>query len=255
LFGMTHANPYTILGLPTGADTDAARTAFRRVAMDCHPDRAPGDAGARHRFEEARAAYSRILAARRAMERMDQLRAGTAPSSAPPMAKPVPPRVRHPVSTTFVNLDLSPREAITGALKRVRGPDGSVVVRVPKGARDGDRLRGGDLLVLTVRINAKDGYQAIDNHIYGSIQIASDLAAAGGRTEVETPHGKLSLTIPAKLPDGARLRLANRGLPARGNKITGDLFLTVNIQAPSKSAFGKLLDAFGLRGPNARAAA
>ena len=252
---MTHANPYTILGLPTGADADAARSAFRRVAMDCHPDRAPGDAGARHRFEEARAAYSRILAARRAMERMDQLRNGSGPTSAPPMAKPVAPRVRHPVSTTFVDLELSPRDAISGALKRVRGPDGSVLVRVPKGARDGDRLRGGELLVLTVRIQEKDGYQALDNHLYGSIRIAADLAISGGRTEVETPHGKLSLTIPANIPDGARLRLAKRGLPARGNKATGDLFLTVNIQRNPKGTFAKLLESIGFRGVSARAAA
>ena len=34
---------YETLGVQKGADADALKKAFRKLAMDCHPDRHPGD--------------------------------------------------------------------------------------------------------------------------------------------------------------------------------------------------------------------
>lgn len=48
---------YEILGVSRDADADAIKKAYRRRAMENHPDRNPGDAEAEARFKEAAEAY------------------------------------------------------------------------------------------------------------------------------------------------------------------------------------------------------
>lgn len=48
---------YAVLGVPTDADQRAIKKAYRRIALETHPDRHPGDASKLARFKEAGAAY------------------------------------------------------------------------------------------------------------------------------------------------------------------------------------------------------
>ncbi|HEX5624769.1 MAG TPA: molecular chaperone DnaJ [Saprospiraceae bacterium] len=48
---------YEILGVSKGADADAIKKAYRKVAMQYHPDRNPGDKSAEDKFKEAAEAY------------------------------------------------------------------------------------------------------------------------------------------------------------------------------------------------------
>ncbi|MBI2343633.1 MAG: molecular chaperone DnaJ [Deltaproteobacteria bacterium] len=54
---MKNDDYYEVLGLPRDADAVAIKKAYRRVAMDCHPDRNPGDHTAEERFKAAAEAY------------------------------------------------------------------------------------------------------------------------------------------------------------------------------------------------------
>ncbi len=49
---------YETLGISRNASTDEIKRAFRKLAMECHPDRNPGDAEAEARFKELSEAYS-----------------------------------------------------------------------------------------------------------------------------------------------------------------------------------------------------
>ena len=48
---------YEVLGVPREADAGAIKKAYRKLAMQHHPDRNQGDAGAETKFKEAAEAY------------------------------------------------------------------------------------------------------------------------------------------------------------------------------------------------------
>lgn len=48
---------YDILGVPKNADADAIKKAYRKKALEFHPDRNPGDKAAEDKFKEAAEAY------------------------------------------------------------------------------------------------------------------------------------------------------------------------------------------------------
>ncbi|HEX7878975.1 MAG TPA: DnaJ domain-containing protein, partial [Candidatus Eisenbacteria bacterium] len=48
---------YDVLGVARDADVDAIKKAYRKLAMQYHPDRNPGDAAAEESFKEATEAW------------------------------------------------------------------------------------------------------------------------------------------------------------------------------------------------------
>jgi len=62
---------YEVLGVDRGADDAALKKAYRKLALDNHPDRNPGDAECERRFKEAAEAYA-ILGDPGKRQRYDQ---------------------------------------------------------------------------------------------------------------------------------------------------------------------------------------
>ncbi len=54
---MAKADYYTLLGVSKGCDDKELKSAFRKLAMECHPDRHPDDEAAEQRFKEINEAY------------------------------------------------------------------------------------------------------------------------------------------------------------------------------------------------------
>src|SRR5213595_2530147 len=54
---MAKRDYYEILGLSKSASTDEIKKSYRKVAMQYHPDRNPGDKSAEEKFKEAAEAY------------------------------------------------------------------------------------------------------------------------------------------------------------------------------------------------------
>ena len=62
---MAKRDYYEVLGVDKGADDDALKKAYRRLAMKYHPDRNPDDKQAEERFKEAKEAYEVLTDAER----------------------------------------------------------------------------------------------------------------------------------------------------------------------------------------------
>ena len=54
---MAKVDCYEALGIPRNASAEDIKKAYRKLAMECHPDRNPGDHVAEHRFKELSEAY------------------------------------------------------------------------------------------------------------------------------------------------------------------------------------------------------
>jgi DnaJ-class molecular chaperone len=135
-------------------------------------------------------------------------------------------------------------EAVNGATKRVTLPDGSTLdVKVPAGAEDRQvlRLRGkgetglgggpaGDAFVeLEVRphrLFRRDG-----DDIRLELPISLSEAVLGGKVEVPTPTGPVSMTIHKGANTGKVLRLRGKGVP-RPDGRRGDMYVDLQVDLP-----------------------
>ncbi len=69
---MTKRDYYEILGVGKSASEVEIKTSYRKLAMQYHPDRNPGDSAAEEKFKEAAEAYE-VLSDSNKRARYDQL--------------------------------------------------------------------------------------------------------------------------------------------------------------------------------------
>lgn len=137
-------------------------------------------------------------------------------------------------------------------------------VKIPKGISEGQqiRLRGQGLpgfnggengdLYLKIRFRESDSlYVKNRKDVYQRINIMPWTAAIGGKTEANTPAGRLNISIPPNSRNGQSLRLKGKGIPAKN---AGDLYLVINIALPAadsnadKAAWQQLAEHYGMKG-------
>jgi DnaJ-class molecular chaperone len=136
-------------------------------------------------------------------------------------------------------------DAVNGGEMRITLPDGgSISVRVPKGAQDGQtlRLRGkggvgfgggpaGDALI-TLMVRPHRVFRREGDDIHVTLPITIDEALLGGKVTAPTISGPVSVTIPAGASSGRVLRLRGRGVTRAGTHDHGDQLVELKIVAP-----------------------
>jgi DnaJ-class molecular chaperone len=140
------------------------------------------------------------------------------------------------------------RSAINGdsinlSVQRADGHEETITAKIPPGIEDGKqiRLRGqgeqvpggqpGDLLI-TVRVSPHPLFTRHGNNLEVKLPVTLSEAAAGAKIDLPTPHGTITLKIPAGTSGGKRLRVKGHGVrPKLGEP--GDLFAIVEIVLPS----------------------
>ncbi|HEY9881955.1 MAG TPA: DnaJ C-terminal domain-containing protein [Leptolyngbyaceae cyanobacterium] len=141
------------------------------------------------------------------------------------------------------SLTLNLSEAFHGTQKRLRIGAEEVEVRIPAGAKQGSkiRLRGkgqmnpytqqrGDIY-LVVDLKPHEFFQFEGDNLVCEVPIAPDEAVLGGKLEVPTPDGTVTMNLPAGIKSGQSLRLRGKGWPnLKGGR--GDQLVRVVITPP-----------------------
>lgn len=218
------AEAHALLGLTGPTEGEALTTAFRASVKAAHPAAAGGDADR----------FRRVIAAWRLIQTHDRPLALAAPAVRPPS----PPVVA-----------IGPMDALNGGHVAVRLAGRILDVRLPKGLRSGEHLRlraageGGADAYLPVLIRPADGLRALGDDLFMDWPVPTRLIEDGGRLEIDTHAGARSAWIVAGQTP-LRLRLRDLGLPARGSRRQGHLFVSLQPSDDIPSAAEDLLVRF-----------
>jgi curved DNA-binding protein len=219
------AQAYALLGLKGPTAEPALTAAFRAAVKAAHPSAPDGD--------EAR--FRRVIAAWRLIQSPDAWPLALAGPATPPPSPPV--------------VTIGPMDALNGGQVAVRLAGRTLNIRLPRGLRSGEhlRLRGagaaGADVYLPVLIRGADGLSALGDDLFMDAPVPTRLLEDGGRLEIETHAGPRSAWIVAgHAPQ--RLRLKGLGLPARGGRPHGHLFVHLQPSDDAPSAAEDLLIRF-----------
>ena len=217
---MAKRDYYEILGVPRSASPDELKKAFRKLAMQFHPDKNPGDKKAEERFKELNEAYE-ILSDATKRQSYDQFGHMGAQGGFKPGANPFEGFTRGgPGGFENYGFNTGGNENfqdifcdIFGGFFSGRGarPGGP-------GPRPGARGRGADLRY-TLNISFEEAAAGTEKTI-------SFIRQRGGKEEA----AKLAITVPAGVKGGQRLKLRGEGDAPVGTGTTGDLYVIINIQ-------------------------
>ncbi len=161
--------------------------------------------------------------------------------------KGAPPRsggdIRHEIQIPF-------NTAVTGGeveitLARPSGKTDRISVKIPPGIEDGKKIRvrgqgesgpgggpPGDILI-TVRVAPHPHFSRRGNNLLVRVPVTLAEAALGGKIDVPTPKGTVTLSVPPGSSSGTKLRVKGHGVPRRDGS-AGDLLAELLIVLPKK---------------------
>lgn len=248
-------DPYQVLGVPRDADAETIKAAFRRQAMEHHPDRNPGDRAAEERFKELSEAYA-LLRDPEQRARYDRYGQQSEPTYSQPPSSGVDWRTvfteaeipidwgRHAGVPTTGNAVFDVLFGmVTGFMRRsgmLPGETREVVLPLTLGeayAGTGKRLSVPGPSVCAVcggsgRAATGPAVTTSPGPFEAAPRNAQACSACGGQG-VRRGGAAVDVKVPARSPDGGRLRL--KGLGGPGNP-PGDLIARLTVRLPQTAS-------------------
>jgi molecular chaperone DnaJ len=251
---------YEILGVGKTATDAELKSAFRKKAMECHPDRNPGDKEAEQRFKELNEAYQVLSDAqkRAAYDRFGHqaFEQGGGPGGfGPDFSSSMSDIFEDIFGEVFgqqqrgqrrgasgrergadlrYNLEISLEEAYAGKASTLRVPT-SITCETCSGAgaKPGSKPKRCSTCGGMGRVRASQGFFAIERTCptcQGRGEVIDDpctVCAGAGRV---TKERTLSVNIPAGVEDGTRIRLSNEGEAGLRGGPPGDLYIFITVK-------------------------
>jgi molecular chaperone DnaJ len=254
---MAKRDYYEVLGVQRTANEAELKAAFRKLAMQHHPDRNPGDKDCEHRFkelneaydvlkdEQKRAAYDRFGHA--AFEHGTGGGAGFGSDFASTFADIFDDLFgrggrrggrgsgRERGADLRYNMEISLEEAFAGKTAEVRIPT-SVTCEAcsGSGAKAGTRPRTCQTCGGQGRVRHAQGFFTLERTCpacQGRGQVIEDPCASCSGSGRVTRERTLSVNIPAGVEDGTRIRLAGEGEAGVRGGPPGDLYIFLSLEA------------------------
>ena len=157
---------------------------------------------------------------------------------------PMPQHGTHAEAEIEVDL----RDAVVGNERDVRVGGRTLRVKIPKGVTDGSMIRlsgqggpgahGGNAgdLYLRVKLREHPWIRREGNDLYLDLPLTVPEAVLGGEVILPTFEGPVQLRIAPGTQSGKKLRLRGKGMPHLRGGERGDLYATVRIVLPERTA-------------------
>ena len=255
---MAESDFYETLGVERGASADEIKKAYRKKAMQYHPDRNQGDANAEHKFKEANAAYDVLKddQKRAAYDRyghaafengggfgggdgggfggggfadiFDEMFGNATGGQRGGRAQRTGSDLRY-------NLEILLEDAFKGREARIRVPAAVNCEDCSgSGAAKGTQATTCSTCKGHGRVRASQGFFTVErtcSTCQGNGQtIASPCRACGGAGSVRKEK-TLAVNVPAGVEDGMRIRLSGEGEAGPRGTAPGDLYIFISIGA------------------------
>ncbi|MCO5081848.1 MAG: molecular chaperone DnaJ [Rhizobiaceae bacterium] len=252
------ADFYETLGVQKSADDKELKSAFRKLAMQFHPDRNPGDAACEHKFKEIneayeclkdpqkRAAYDRFGHA--AFENGGMGARGAGGFGAGGFTdifedifgemmggrqRRGPGGREHGADLRY-NMEITLEEAFAGKTAQIRVPASIACTECSgSGAKPGTQPVTCAMCHGHGKVRASQGFFSIErtcpacNGRGTTIKDPCTKCSGQGRVVEEK---SLSVNIPAGIEDGTRIRLANEGEAGLRGGPPGDLYIFLSVK-------------------------
>jgi len=263
---------YDILGVSKSASADEIKKAYRKQALEWHPDKHTTDKeAAEKRFKEINEAYQ-ILSDPQKRSAYDQF--GHAGAGGNPFAgggfggqqgRYGP--FSYSYTTTggdggnpFANMDFGdpfdifeqffgggmraqqrvPRysiqidfmEAVKGVEKQVSINGKKRKIKIPAGIDEGSRINFNDF-ILSVNIKPSTIFERDGSDIYVNVSIPFSLAALGGEIKVPSVWGDVKIRLRVGTPSGSIVRLKDKGASKLRGSGKGDEYVRLSVKVPT----------------------
>ncbi|WP_395667075.1 molecular chaperone DnaJ [Methylocella sp.] len=251
---MAKRDYYEVLGVSRSCTEIELKTAFRKAAMECHPDRNPGDASAEVRFKEVNEAYQTLSdqQKRASYDRYGHaaFEHGGGGFGADGFAASMsdifddlfgdvmsrrggrngPARG----SDLRYNLDITLEDAFNGKVATLTLPASvSCDACGGSGAKTGSKPRPCPTCAGQGRVRAQQGFFSIERtcpHCHGRGEIIDDPCQSCGGAGRVTRERSLSVNVPPGVEDGTRIRLSGEGEAGQRGGPAGDLYIFISTQ-------------------------
>ncbi|MDQ0997541.1 molecular chaperone DnaJ [Phyllobacterium ifriqiyense] len=252
------ADYYETLGVGKGADEKELKSAFRKLAMQFHPDKNPGDANAEHKFKEIgeayetlkdpqkRAAYDRFGHA--AFENGGMGGGGFGGGGSGGFAdifedifgemmgggRQRRSGGRERGADLRYNMEITLEEAYAGKTAQIHVPTSITCDECSgSGAKPGTQPFTCGTCSGSGRVRAAQGFFSIERTCptcHGRGQIIKDpCPKCSGQGRI-TEERSLSVNIPAGIEDGTRIRLTGEGEAGLRGGPSGDLYIFLSLK-------------------------
>lgn len=252
------ADFYETLGVQKGADEKELKAAFRKLAMQFHPDRNPGDTACEHRFKEINEAYETLKDPnkRAAYDRFGHAAFengggggfganGFAAGGFADIFEDIfgdmmggrqrrSSNGRERGADLRYNMEISLEEAFSGKTAQIHVPASiSCTDCSGTGARPGTQPVTCTMCSGAGRVRASQGFFSVERtcpQCHGRGQMIKDpCPKCSGQGRV-TEERSLSVNIPAGIEDGTRIRLAGEGEAGLRGGPSGDLYIFLSVK-------------------------
>ncbi len=251
---------YEILGLSRGASEQDIKSAFRRLAKDCHPDRNAGDKGAETKFKELNEAYEALRDPQKRAA-YDQFGHAAFDGHGGRGAHGFGPDFASSMSDIFddlfgefmggrrgrgqrtgrergadlrYNMEITLPEAFAGKTAQIRVPTSiTCEACTGTGAKSGAQPATCPTCAGAGKVRASQGFFTIERtcpSCQGRGEIINDPCGNCSGSGRVTRERTLSVNIPAGVEDGTRIRLAGEGEAGMRGGPAGDLYIFLSIK-------------------------